>query len=226
MKDTGSGIKDEDIDKIFGAFNRVDTKQNRYIQGTGLGLAIAKQLCELMGGKVEVSSKYGEGTCFTITVYQTVVDATPLVLEEDSKSELQKIKADFQAERLQFVDETEVLVVDDNFMNLKIAKKILETYRLSVDTVLSGKEALDKLMMKEYAMVFMDYMMPEMDGIEATKQLRNLEAEYCKTVPVVALTANAIKGAKETMLAEGFDDYLSKPIVTAELEKILRKYLM
>jgi CheY-like chemotaxis protein len=226
VKDTGSGIKEADIGKIFGAFNRVDTKQNRAIQGTGLGLAIAKQLCELMGGSLTVNSKYGEGTCFTITIYQTVIDETPMILEEDSRSELQRMRNEFQAERLQFVDEIEVLVVDDNFMNLKIAKKILETYRLNVDTVLSGKEALEKLLMKEYSMVFMDYMMPEMDGIETTKQLRNLEAEYCRTVPVVALTANAIKGAKETMLEEGFDDYLSKPIVTAELEKILRKYLM
>lgn len=225
VKDTGIGIKEENLETIFGIFNQVDVNKNRNIQGTGLGLAIAKHLCELMGGTLKVESKYGEGSCFTITIYQGVVDATPIHLDTASNSGLEKVKNDLQAQKIQFDNATPVLVVDDNFMNLKIAKKILETYKLNVDTVLSGKEALEKVVQKEYAIIFMDYMMPELDGIEATKQLRNLEVEYCKTVPVVALTANDIKGVKETMLAEGFDDYLSKPIVTKELEEILKKFL-
>ena len=117
------------------------------------------------------------------------------------------------------------MVVDDNDMNLVIAKRLLESFKLVVDTAKSGKEALEKTALKEYPLIFMDYMMPEMDGIEATKHLRNLDMAYCKEVPVVALTANAIKGVKEQMLAEGFDDYLTKPIAVRQLEDVLRKYL-
>lgn len=226
VKDTGIGIKEEDIDKIFGAFNQVDTKQNRSIQGTGLGLAIAKQLCELMGGTLTVESKYGEGTCFTITICQTVIDETPLSMDSDIKNTVQKSKTDLQVSKLEFTEEKTVLVVDDNDMNLVIAKRLLESYKVAADTAKSGKEALEKVALKEYQLVFMDYMMPEMDGIETTKHLRNLDVAYCKEVPVVALTANAIKGVKEQMLAEGFDDYLTKPIAVRQLEEILRKYLV
>ncbi len=225
VKDTGIGIKEEELDKIFGTFNQVDTKQNRSIQGTGLGLAIAKQLCELMGGTLTVESKYGEGTCFTVTIYQTVIDETPLNLDNSSRSGLQKTKIGLPTEKLGFNGEKTVLVVDDNDMNLVIAKRLLESYKIIVDTAQSGKEAIDKIALKEYHIVFMDYMMPEMDGMETTKHLRNLDVAYCKKIPVVALTANAIKGVREQMLAEGFDDYLAKPIVVGELEQILRKYL-
>lgn len=225
VRDTGIGIKEEDLDKIFGTFNQVDTKQNRSIQGTGLGLAIAKQLCELMGGALTVESKYGEGTCFTVTICQKVIDATPIDMNKDSRSESQKGKADLEKTKLDFKGEKTVLVVDDNDMNLVIAKRLLKSFKLVVDTAKSGKEALEKVALKEYPLIFMDYMMPEMDGIEATKHLRNLDMAYCKEVPVVALTANAIKGVKEQMLAEGFDDYLTKPIAVRQLEDVLRKYL-
>ena len=225
VKDTGIGIKEEDIDKIFGTFNQVDTKQNRSIQGTGLGLAIAKQLCELMGGTLTVESKYGEGTCFTITICQTVIDETPLDMDNTSERGLSKPKPVLPPEKIVFNGEKAVLVVDDNDMNLVIAKRLLESFKLVVDTAQSGKEALEKAASKEYPLIFMDYMMPEMDGIETTKHLRNLDMAYCKEVPVVALTANAIKGVKEQMLAEGFDDYLTKPIAVGQLEEVLLKYL-
>lgn len=226
VKDTGIGIKEEELDKIFGAFNQVDTKQNRSIQGTGLGLAIAKQLCELMGGTLTVESKYGEGTCFTVTLCQTVIDETPLNLDASSENGSEKTKTALHKDKLQFDKDKTVLVVDDNSMNLIVAKRLLETFQIVVDTAKSGKEALEKAALKEYPLIFMDCMMPEMDGIETTKHLRNLEAAYCKEVPVIALTANAIKGVREQMLAEGFDDYLSKPIVVDDLEQILRKYLL
>ena len=126
---------------------------------------------------------------------------------------------------LSIKQKNEVLVVDDNKMNLIIAKKLLESYQLTVDTAFSGKEALDKVAQKEYAIVFMDYMMPEMDGLETTQTLRNLDIPYCKTVPVVALTANAINGVKEELITAGFDDYLTKPIVTHQLENIIQRFL-
>ena len=225
VKDTGPGIKEEDIGKIFGAFNRVDTQQNHTIQGTGLGLPIAKQLCELMGGTITVESKYGEGSCFTVTICQTVMDRETFTIQNALEKEALKRKVVFQKAELRFDEGVVVLVVDDNSMNLKIAKRILESYRLPVDTAISGEEALQKAMQKEYSLILMDYMMPEMDGIEAAKRLRNLDAAYCKNVPIVALTANAVKGVKEKMMEEGFDEYLSKPIVIEELEEILKKYL-
>lgn len=225
VKDTGIGIKEEDMDVIFGAFDRVNSKQNSTIQGTGLGLSIAKYLCELMGGTITVASKYGEGTTFTITITQSVIDATPLDLEKAVKRETTVIKDMFKAAPEDIYKEKRVLVVDDNKMNLVIAKKILSSYKMNVDSVLSGKEALEKAKENVYDMVFMDFMMPEMDGIDTTKHLRVLDPPYCKTVPVIALTANAIKGAREELLSEGFDDYLAKPIIIEELETILTKYL-
>lgn len=226
VKDTGIGIKEEDLDKIFGVFDQVNTKQNRSIQGTGLGLAISRKLSELMGGSIKVESVYGEGTCFTIDIPQKVIDETPLNIQDASDNEFKRQKARFEI-GLITIDETKpVLVVDDNKMNLIIAQKLLESYKLVVDVARSGKEALEKVTQKEYAVVFMDCMMPEMDGTETTKRLRDLDVAYCKEVPVVALTANAINGVREELVAEGFDDYLAKPIVREQLEEIIQKYLV
>ena len=226
INDTGIGIKEEDIDQIFGTFSQVNMKQNRSVQGTGLGLAIAKQLCELMGGTLTVESKYGEGSCFRATMYQTMLDKTPISLSEDSENGLPEINKEFQPAPHRFDKAKTVLVVDDNNVNLIISKRLLQSYEINVDIAKSGKEALEMAEAKEYSLIFMDCMMPEMDGVEATKRLRNLDVPYCKDVPVVALTANAIKGVREELLAEGFDDYLSKPIVVEQLEDILRKNLL
>jgi len=226
VKDTGIGIKEEDIDKIFGAFDQVNTKQNRSIQGTGLGLAISRKLSELMGGSVTVESTFGKGSCFTIAIPQEVIDDNPLSMEDISDREFKQIKNKFKATDINVDEEKIVLVVDDNKMNLIIAQKLLESYKLVVDVARSGKEALEKVTQKEYAVVFMDCMMPEMDGTETTKRLRDLDVAYCKEVPVVALTANAINGVREELVAEGFDDYLAKPIVREQLEEIIQKYLV
>lgn len=226
VKDTGIGIKEEDIDKIFGAFDQVNTKQNRSIQGTGLGLSIAKHLSELMGGTITVESKYGEGTCFTVTITQGVIDEIPLNIEKASNDEFKNIKNVFKPIDINLNEEKTVLVVDDNKMNLVIAKKLLESFKLVVDTASGGEEALAKVAEKEYSVIFMDCMMPEMDGIETTKRLRNLDVAYCKKVPVIALTANAVTGIREELVGEGFDDYLAKPIVIEELEEIIREFLV
>ncbi len=226
IKDTGIGIREEDLYKIFGVFDQVNTKQNRSIQGTGLGLSISKFLCELMGGTITVESTYGEGTTFTVTIPQKIIDGTPLNTESISFNEVKEIQTKFKPVDIKIDESKTILVVDDNKMNLTIAKKILESYNLVVDTAMSGKEALAKATVKEYELIFMDCMMPEMDGTETTKRLRKLDVSYCKKVPVVALTANAITGVREELLAEGFDDYLPKPIVVKDLENVLQKYLL
>lgn len=225
IKDTGSGIEEAEIDKIFGAFNRSNLKQNRYVQGTGLGLAIVKQLCELMGGTVTVESKFGEGSCFTVTICQTLSEKNPLPAPDATTNGQEKDREEFRlAEDVPEEDRT-ILIVDDNKLNLFVAKRLLEAYKLVIDTAESGKEALEKVALKKYALILMDYMMPNMDGVETTKRIRELDIAYCKDVPVVVVTADAIKGAREELLAKGFDDYLAKPISTKQLEDVLRRFL-
>lgn len=225
VKDTGSGIKEEDIENIFGAFQRVNTKQNKYIQGTGLGLAIAKKLSELMGGTITVESKYGEGTCFTVTVCQSVPEEKKEIEAKVAERETLEVTSVVSSAVAPAEEEQTILVVDDNKMNLFVVKRMLEPYHILIDTAESGKEALDKVLQKRYALIFMDCMMPEMNGIETLKHLRRSEATYCKEVPVVVMTANAIKGAREELLAEGFDDYIAKPYTGKQLEEILGRYL-
>ncbi len=224
IQDTGIGIREEDVDKIFGSFTQVDTKRNRSIQGTGLGLAISKSLCELMGGSIKVESVYGEGTTFIVSLLQKVVDNTPLKItakdiEQDALDNVFKptTKEDIAGKRL--------LIVDDNFVNLMVAENLLRPYNLVVDKANSGAEAIEKVKESRYDLIFMDYMMPEMDGVEATEQIRKLGMPYIKDMPIISLTANAVSGAKEELLAAGFDDYLVKPIEVDQLQEILFKYL-
>ena len=225
VEDTGIGIKQEDIGKLFGAFNQVDTKKNRSVQGTGLGLAISKSLCELMGGSIGVESVYGKGTTFTMIIEQQVINDVPVNINKAVNVEADTLKNVFKPGAMKCAKKEHVLVVDDNSMNLLIAKKLLEPYNIIVDTASSGIEALTKVRMTEYAIIFMDHMMPEMDGVETTAELRKLDDKYCTSVPVVALTANAVYGAREEMLAAGFNDYVSKPIVVKQLEEVICKYL-
>ena len=225
IKDTGIGIKEEDIGKLFGAFNQVDTKKNRAVQGTGLGLAITKNLCELMDGSIEVESVYGEGTTFTIAIMQQTVDHTPLRISNVQEVQDDEPKEIYMPIVMKNAIGKKVLVVDDNATNLLIAQKLLELYKLVIDTASSGKEALSKVEENQYDLIFMDYMMPEMDGVETTKALRKLDVTYCKEVPVVALTANAVYGARKELLESGFCDYVAKPIEVKQLEDVLRKYL-
>jgi two-component system sensor histidine kinase/response regulator len=329
--DTGIGIKDENIDKIFRSFERVGEYENRNIEGTGLGLAICKQLLELMGGSIAVQSEFGKGSTFSVLLPQKVVNKASmvfvnneierkiLVLEKTrkhadilkntfkqigldvlvvqsldqfkcslineeytnifiSKGMYEKEEAfirknsgdakvcvliDYNAPILTYENVlvvrrpiccmtiaavlnednsklnyssvhscqkftavgAEVLVIDDNLINLEVIRGLLNYYKINVTIAISGKEALDLLKNPKYDLILLDYMMPELDGIETLRLLRKRNGDYYKNVPVVALTANAVSGAREMFINEGFQDYIAKPIDVSKLEMILTSYL-
>ena len=216
MSDTGYGIKKEDYDKLFEKFSRLTSATTNEIEGTGLGLVITKKYVDLLGGKIWFESDYGVGTTFYVEVSQKIVDSTPLgdIRDTNNKDEV-----------IQYLDCTgnKVLVVDDNKLNLKVAERILSKYNFTIETVSSGKECVYRIKEgQHYDIIFLDHMMPEMDGIEVVHILRKLE-DY-KIPPIVALTANAITGVKDMYLREGFDEYLSKPINLSEMNRLIRKY--
>ena len=325
VEDTGQGIKEEDIGKLFGSFQQVDTKKNHYKEGTGLGLAISKQLVELMHGSISVESKYGEGSIFRFTVPQKILDARPaarLKVEPDRqgsigikmadnvvKEQLKQLAALYEVEcidydvtssrevaflitddektvsaeerthlneaggilcqlqnpmienrsnrnvtilnkpvyslnfcqllnheemifhsiveeQLHFIaPKATILVVDDNEMNLKVASGLLEPFQMQIDTAHNGKEAVQMVQERSYDIVFMDHMMPIMDGIEATREIRNLADETYSKLPIVALSANATAEAKEMFLREKMDDFVAKPIKFKEISKCILKWL-
>jgi PAS domain S-box-containing protein len=214
VEDTGSGIKEEDIPHLFDAFSQMDVKKHRGIQGTGLGLAITRKLTELMGGTVGLTSEYGKGSVFTCVIPQIADSDNPLAAVANPHSQLGSFKA----------ENAKVLVVDDNEINLIVASELLKQYEIQADTAQSGAEALRMMDEKRYDLIFMDHMMPEMDGIEVTERIRTHE-DWRASVPVVALTANAISGMKELFLSKGMNDFISKPIELDHLNKILQKWL-
>lgn len=330
VKDTGIGIKEQDLKRLFVSFNQVDTRRNRNIEGTGLGLAISKKLCEIMGGSISVKSEYGKGSSFTMTARQGVSNTIPLVssvppnvrmlvcepsevLRAYESSCMDKIGVgyDFCTTKEEFVkmvktgaythalagrsvfkclkngegagntriirllglkehtfmdsgsanvyvplfmsqlsfilDGTSensyapksvgvdmniiepmpyvrILIVDDNEVNLQVAMGLMHPYRMQMDCAFSGQEAIDVMRRKEYDLVFMDHMMPGMDGVEAMRMIRMLDAKYEK-LPIVALTANATQEARWLFAEEGFDGFLAKPIETVKLDELLKKWL-
>lgn len=218
VEDTGVGIKAENQEIVFDAFEQVDMKVHTGVEGTGLGLSIVKGYIELMGGNIEVESEYGVGTCMCVEIPQKIVDSSEIgdisaVDDVSAKSNISDVQ----------VKAMNVLVVDDNKVNLLVMEKALTYYGIKPDTAVSGREAIEMCHNKNYDIVFMDQMMPEMDGIEAMKKLRAMSGHYdfsggCR---IIALTANAIQGVREELIAEGFDEYLSKPIEFNKLEGIL-----
>ena len=225
VEDTGIGIRKENLENLFDTFSQVDTKRNHFEQGTGLGLAIAKELCELMSGSISVESTYGQGTTFTVEIMQQVHGREVLRLSETDGMKSAELKQLFRPAETKSMVGRKVLVVDDNDTNLVIAKHLLEPYRMEIDLAFGGKEAVEKAAAQKYDLIFMDHMMPEMDGVEATALIRKIDNEYCKNVPIVALTANAVYGVKKELLENGFDDYMAKPIEVKQLEAVLQKYL-
>ena len=220
VKDTGIGINPENMDSLFAAFQRLDQVSNRKIEGTGLGLSITKRFAEMMGGTVTVESVYGEGSTFTAFIPQTVTDARPMGnFTLANNVERPKYKESFKA------PDAHVLVVDDVKVNLKVFKGLLKQTEMNIDAVLSGNECLELAAKNHYDIIFLDHMMPEMDGIETFRKLKEIENSPNAETPVIMLTANAIMGVREEYLSEGFTDYISKPIKSAELEAMLKKYL-
>lgn len=223
VSDSGIGIKEDELAHLFDAFTQVDQTKNYGTEGTGLGLSLVRGYCALMNGDVRVESIYGEGSTFIATIEQTVVDSRPM---DSSLIMYRNIKDDFSLGTLH-VHNVDTLIVDDNPINLKVISRSMNFYGMSVDTAASGQEAIDMCRNKHYDLIFMDQMMPEMDGIEAMKQVHLLNdyyatSEHCK---IIVLTANAIAGVREKLLEEGFDEYLSKPINFRELETILQQFL-
>ena len=223
VRDTGIGIRKEDIPKLFTSFERLDKEQNRHIEGTGLGMAISKQLIIAMNGTIEIESEYGEGSAFTAIIPQIVVDDTPLGnLEQRLKNHEKNLKPyipDYIAPK------ASVLVVDDNLVNISVVSGLLKKTKVSVSSATSGEQCLSYITRQHFDIIFMDHLMPSMDGIQTLKKMNSMTNHLCKDTPVIILTANALSGAKELYLSSGFTDYLSKPIDPAQLDTLMLKYL-
>lgn len=219
IEDTGIGMKDEDTEKMFEKFSQFDTKVNRDVEGTGLGMYIVKGLVEQMGGEIQVESVYGEGTKIAVWLIQEVIDERPIgeirldLLEEEKK------------DTRSFRTTASVLVVDDNEINLKVSTAFLEKYGICADCANSGESAIEMVRQNTYDIIFMDHMMPGMDGVEAMHRIKEMESGKYQNIPIVALTANAISGVREQMISEGFTDYLAKPIDMETLERVLLRVL-
>lgn len=221
IKDTGIGIRKEDIPKLYEIFERLDEVRNRNIEGTGLGISIVTRLLKMMGSNLNVESVYGQGSEFSFEIVQKVADATPI---GDYSMRLDAARTPVGNETL-IAPDSRILVVDDNEMNLKVAKNLFRLFDIKPDLVESGSEALERLRSgNKYHIIFLDHMMPKMDGIETLNHMKE-ENLVTEDTPVIALTANAVNGAKKQYLALGFDGYLSKPIDVSKLEEMLEKFL-
>ncbi len=219
VKDTGRGIKEESLPFLFDSFKRFDEVENAGIEGTGLGLSITKQLIGLMGGSIDVTSVYTEGSEFTIKIPQRVIDATTLGdLENNQKEAVKPYDEQF------LLPGFKLLVVDDTPMNLKVFSALFKKTQMDIDTASSGAEAIEKCHNKKYDMIFMDHMMPEMDGIQCYDALLKDDANLNKDVPVIMLTANAIAGTREMYLEHGFADYVAKPFRMDEVTRVIMEH--
>jgi signal transduction histidine kinase/CheY-like chemotaxis protein len=233
VRDTGIGIRPEDLGKLFSDYAQLDTRANRKIEGTGLGLAISRRLVEMMGGRIAVESEYGKGSVFTAELVQGIVEREPIG-EETARSlrTFRYVSAGKERNLARsWMPYGKVLVVDDLPVNLQVARGLLEPYGLRVDTALSGREAVELVKQERppYDLVFMDHMMPEMDGIEAAAHIRAWEEQRGESsetgVPLIALTANALAGNMEMFLSKGFNGFISKPIDLAQLDEILNRWV-
>ena len=211
VQDTGRGIKDEDINKLFTKFERLDVERSTTAEGTGLGLAITKSLVEMMGGKINIQSQFGKGSIFTVQLPQKISKLTNPISFSNLNNDNQSLEPINYGHK-------RILVVDDNKLNLKIARKALDNFNLEIDEVESGIECLNKVSLTNYDLILMDIMMPEMSGVDTLKKLK--ENPDFKT-PVIALTADAISGAQEKYLSYGFIDYLAKPFNREQVKQKL-----
>ena len=223
VKDTGRGISKTDQKKMFNSFERFDMGNNRKVEGVGLGLNITRQLLDLMAGSIRVESALGKGSTFTVVIPQTIVIDTPIgdvdIMQTTEEIPVGEYQPKFIAPK------AHILIVDDVPINLKVMQGLLKKTKICVDVAESGIQCLDMVKEKQYEMIFMDHMMPKMDGIETFCRLKAENVDILSHTPVIMLTANAIVGVKEKYLEEGFTDYLSKPVKSEQLEEILLKYL-
>jgi CheY-like chemotaxis protein len=229
IRDTGIGILKEDMDKLFTDNNQVDTKASRENDGAGLGLSIAKRFVELMDGEISVESEFGKGSTFRVRIRQGFASDTSIGKETAEslcafRYGRKKKQAKLTRPDLSYAH---VLVVDDFPTNLDVAAGMLRKYKMQVDCVLSGQEAVDRIAAgaPAYNAIFMDHMMPGMDGIQATTAIRTLGTEYAKNIPIIASTANAAPGSEQVFLDNGFNAFLSKPLNVASLDAVIRKWI-
>lgn len=222
VKDTGVGIREEDRKRLCEAFERVDMNKNRNVEGTGLGLNITKNLLKMMNSELQLDSVYGEGSNFHFELLQRINNAEKIgdfrKRMEDSQKE-EAYQASFCA------PDAQILIVDDNAMNRSVFRNLVKQTKVQVTDVESGIEALREVEQHHYDLIFLDHMMPEMDGVETFRHMKELTSNQCKNTPIVMLTANAVLGAREEYLREGFHDFLSKPIEPEKLERMIWKYL-
>jgi signal transduction histidine kinase/CheY-like chemotaxis protein len=232
VADSGQGIKPDDMGKLFSEYSQLDTRMNRTIEGTGLGLSITRRITEMMGGSVTVESEYGKGSVFTVGLRQGIIDSRPIgkELAENLMSFRFIENRRNRSKNLvrSYMPYGKVLVVDDVATNLDVARGLMLPYGLSIDCVSSGQEAIDHIRngAVRYDAVFMDHMMPGMDGVEATRIIRTeIDTEYAKTVPIIALTANALAGNEEMFLGAGFSAFIAKPIDIMRLDVLLNQWV-
>jgi signal transduction histidine kinase/HAMP domain-containing protein len=231
VKDTGSGIRPEDTKRLFSEYNQIDTEANRKFSGTGLGLSITKMLAEMMNGEIGVESEFGIGSTFHVKIQQGYVNDQKVGAElvENLKNFSYRDKKQHASSKIVRPDLSyvKVLVVDDFIQNLEIAAALLGKYKMQVDCVLSGQEAIDRIKNEEpvYNAIFMDHMMPGLDGMETTQIIRGIDSEYAKNIPIIALTANAITGNEQWFLENGFQAFLAKPMNIMLLDSIIKQWI-
>ncbi len=221
ITDTGVGMKPEDLDKLFSPFTRIEESRHRSVEGTGLGMSIVKQLLDLMGSHLDVKSTYGEGSEFSFTIRQKVLKWEPIGddLERfgDESEKIPEYKELFHAPGAR------ILAVDDTEVNLAVVKNLLKLTQIQIDTATSGTEAINAFSSNKYDIVFIDHMMPDMDGLETLKRIKELPG--ADEVTFIVFTANAVSGAREMYLEAGFEDYISKPVDGRRLEELILRYL-
>jgi len=222
VEDTGIGIKEEDLPKLSAEFERIEEDRNRNIEGTGLGMSITIQLLALLGSRLQVESEYGKGSKFYFQLEQEIIDPAPI---GDFESRVNQTAQDYHYSTKLSAPDAKILVVDDNAVNRRVLQNLLKETHIQVTDVESGAQCLDLVQKNHYDIIFLDHMMPEMDGVDTLHHIKTFVDFPCQDTPIVVLTANAVVGAREQYLSEGFDDFLAKPIVPEKLENLIMKLL-
>jgi CheY-like chemotaxis protein len=231
VSDTGIGIRPEHVAKLFTDYNQADPRASRENDGSGFGLIITKRFVELMGGEISVESEFGKGTVFRVRIRQGLAAETPIgketaenlrtfrYAEKKKQAQTKLMRPDLSSAR--------VLVVDDFAMNRDVAAGMLRKYKMTVDCVDNGKDSVDRIAAgtPAYNAVFMDHMMPGMDGVAATAAIRALDGEYAKNIPIIALTANAVTGSDQMFLDNGFNAFLAKPFNAKGLDSVVQQWI-